>query len=666
MATLNVGKQLTGYTGVIIHTGLSANGSNIDYSAGNSSGYVLELTNPVGTQAMAYNILSSLKLRNTKYQPFEAESALMDPAAEIGDNVTCNGTSAFIANRRTQYTAMLPSEISAPYDEEVNSAFKYEPKTVREFKRESAYARSRISQNEEQIALEVVRATNAENSIGSRITLTANAITAEVTRATAAEGSLSSRVTQTSQAITSEVTRATNAEGALGTRIDQRLNSITLSVSSSAGSSVFTIKDGSTTLTTQTLDLSVKAVNVSGTLTASQIAAGSITIGKLDADAKSKLVVQSQARTQYALISSSSTPPAENQWSNSMPTWVSGKYLWTRERTYNKYADDSYDYTYSPDQNGRYDENLTTSLATASSASSTASGAQSSANSAALKTCLIYISTAGGVAPTPPNSWVSNLYANQNEWTQIRPTYSSTYPVVYVARQSETVGGTYSVTTPQLENTTTVIDGSHITTGTIDANRINVNGDLSAFGASVGGWAIGSVTLRKTTDYADVYLQSTTNDAGTYNAICVRTRPNAESSWTNQFYVRYNGYLYAKNASIEGTITATAGTIGGVTISNGTLSGISDTNIATGGISGGSGSSIALSTIDTNNTVSGINTNLGYGAAYGQATTNGTSSYPTYFKASYLVVASAISMNNAAYTPQTKTIAGVTIHYLGY
>ena len=53
--------------------------------------------------------------------------------------------------------------------------------------------------------------------------------------------------------------------------IDQSIDSISLSVSSYYGSSTFTLKAGQTELSTDTLDLTVNAVNVSGTLTASQI-----------------------------------------------------------------------------------------------------------------------------------------------------------------------------------------------------------------------------------------------------------------------------------------------------------------------------------------------------------------------------------------------------------
>jgi hypothetical protein len=58
-------------------------------------------------------------------------------------------------------------------------------------------------------------------------------------------------------------------------------------------------------------------------------------------------------------------------------------------------------------------------------------------------------------------------------WTLKHPTYSSAYPVTYVAKQKISVDGIISCTTPLKDDSTTVIDGGHITTGTISADRID-------------------------------------------------------------------------------------------------------------------------------------------------------------------------------------------------
>ena len=60
-------------------------------------------------------------------------------------------------------------------------------------------------------------------------------------------------------------------------------------------------------------------------------------------------------------------------------------------------------------------------------------------------------------------------------WTTKRPTYRSNYPVLFVAKQKKMVSGTITCSTPLKDDTTTIIDGGHITTGTIDAARLNIN-----------------------------------------------------------------------------------------------------------------------------------------------------------------------------------------------
>jgi len=101
--------------------------------------------------------------------------------------------------------------------------------------------------------------------------------------------------------------------------------------------------------------------------------------------------------------------------------------------------------------------------------------AQSTAEGANSQEQLIYISKASGTTTqSATTTWVTNTTGNQNTWTIKRPTYNSSYPVLFVATQRKSVGGTVTCTTPQIDNTTTVIDGGHITTGTIDASVVSV------------------------------------------------------------------------------------------------------------------------------------------------------------------------------------------------
>lgn len=164
MRSLTLGRPLDEYTGVVIRVGRNSNGDDVVFAAGDDTGYVLEIDNPIGTQAMAYAILAGLRLRGARFRPYEAEKAILDPASEIGDGVTVNGTDSLILSLHTKHSRLMPADISAPYNEEVNHEFQFVPKTQREIRRE------------------VIRATDAEAALGSRITINETQITAKVSR----------------------------------------------------------------------------------------------------------------------------------------------------------------------------------------------------------------------------------------------------------------------------------------------------------------------------------------------------------------------------------------------------------------------------------------------------------------------------------------------------
>lgn len=164
MRSLTLGRPLDEYTGVLIRVGRNSNGDDVVFAAGDDTGYVLEIDNPIGTQAMAYAILAGLQLRGARFRPYEAEKAILDPAAEIGDGVTVNGTDSLILSIHAKHSRLMPADISAPYNEEVNHEFQFVPKTQREIRRE------------------VIRATDAEAALGSRITINETQITAKVSR----------------------------------------------------------------------------------------------------------------------------------------------------------------------------------------------------------------------------------------------------------------------------------------------------------------------------------------------------------------------------------------------------------------------------------------------------------------------------------------------------
>ena len=180
--SLDVSPQFKPYSGVEITV---SEDSTIVWPTDDTvrnSGRVLKIENPMGTLTQAQKILAALQSNGFQYQPYMASGALLNPAAELGDAVTINGTYSGIYKMTRNYSSMMSAEIEAPQDEEIDHEYPYEPKQDRIYKRELAEASAQISVTQNQIASEVTRATAAEGTLSSRITQNANNISAKVSQ----------------------------------------------------------------------------------------------------------------------------------------------------------------------------------------------------------------------------------------------------------------------------------------------------------------------------------------------------------------------------------------------------------------------------------------------------------------------------------------------------
>ena len=101
--------------------------------AGNDTGRTIEVTCPWATQAMANAVLASLA--GYHYQPFDADGALVDPAAEIGDTVTVRGTTGTLAKQSISFDSLFASDISAPAENEIDHEYPYQSPTQKEIRR---------------------------------------------------------------------------------------------------------------------------------------------------------------------------------------------------------------------------------------------------------------------------------------------------------------------------------------------------------------------------------------------------------------------------------------------------------------------------------------------------------------------------------------------------
>lgn len=213
VATVDVSPAFDSYSKVIIHVD-----NETDVVAGNDSGRTLEISNPFGNQQMADRILSSLG--GFQYRPYDATDALLDPAAEIGDAAETTTSFGGIYSRYRKFNALMPADISAPTDEEIDHEYQYETPSEREFNRTVSDVKASILLTNTRIEMEVIERENADNEISSRITQTADSITAEVARATQAEGALSASLSIQASEIAAKVSASGGSSSSFGWSMD--------------------------------------------------------------------------------------------------------------------------------------------------------------------------------------------------------------------------------------------------------------------------------------------------------------------------------------------------------------------------------------------------------------------------------------------------------------
>ena len=275
MRNLDVSPQFNTYSKVIIHID-----DDTQVSAGNDSGRTLEVDNPLGTQAIANEMLK--RLSGFQFQPYKAEGALLDPAAEIGDAVNTPSVYGGIYTRSRTFNRLMNADISAPCDEEINHEYEFQSPSERKFKRELGDVHASLIIQSNLIQAEVVARENADNALYSRITQTADAITAEVSRASAAEGNLSTRITANANGLVAEVSRATAAEGTLRSSLDIQASQIAAKVSASGGGGSFSWVLNSNSHTWKSNNTEVMKISASGLWLKGQIEASSGKIGGFD------------------------------------------------------------------------------------------------------------------------------------------------------------------------------------------------------------------------------------------------------------------------------------------------------------------------------------------------------------------------------------------------
>ncbi|HJB99287.1 MAG TPA: tail fiber domain-containing protein [Candidatus Flavonifractor merdavium] len=217
------------------------------YFAGDETGRTVELTCPYGTQAMANNILASL--RAYTYRPIQAQDALLDPAAELGDGLTVGGVYTVLAQTELTFDALMTCDGGAPGKTEQESEYQYQSPVLSDIQHQIARTRSEITKTAEEIRLYVV---NEIEGVESELRLTADSLNAQIS-------SVDGRVSSLSLSLDSIITQVSDLDGSV-TKIEQKVDGITLSAKTDGNSSHLSI-------TSQGVEISSADITFSGMVT---------------------------------------------------------------------------------------------------------------------------------------------------------------------------------------------------------------------------------------------------------------------------------------------------------------------------------------------------------------------------------------------------------------
>lgn len=126
---------------------------NVVAEAGSSTGRTLTALQPDGTATMAAFILA--KVSGYTHRGYEGESALLDPAAELGDGISVNGYYVPLVAQDLTFSPLLACDISAPDADEIDDEYPYKSQTQRQIERVYARSKALITKTSNEIALTI-------------------------------------------------------------------------------------------------------------------------------------------------------------------------------------------------------------------------------------------------------------------------------------------------------------------------------------------------------------------------------------------------------------------------------------------------------------------------------------------------------------------------------
>ena len=235
-------------------------------TAGDDTGMEVIANCPHATQPMVNALLQTMK--GYQYQAYEAGAANIDPAAELGDGVTVGGIYSPLSKLSDDGRGY--AGISSPGEAEMEDEYPSDGYITQEFNRKIAETRSTITKTSEEIMLKV-------EGVDGRVTSLSTSIDGIETNISSLNGSITNIKADINGLRTTVSGKIDDSTAQ--SMIDQSIGKIALSVSSSSSGTTFEIlSNGVVVDSTGSIDLHVDAVNIDGTLTASEIEGDTITV----------------------------------------------------------------------------------------------------------------------------------------------------------------------------------------------------------------------------------------------------------------------------------------------------------------------------------------------------------------------------------------------------
>lgn len=175
LSSLEKQDTFNGYSKVVVVVS-----DEMEYSAGTDSGRTLTLDCPWGTQKMADDILS--RIQGFQYQPYTADGAHIDPAAEIGDGFAAGNLYSGIYSKNVSHGALYTANVSAPGGEKINYKYEYKTPTQRKIERHYSEMKSTFKVQADQISAEVSARIEQGDELTSRLDIQSDQISARVTK----------------------------------------------------------------------------------------------------------------------------------------------------------------------------------------------------------------------------------------------------------------------------------------------------------------------------------------------------------------------------------------------------------------------------------------------------------------------------------------------------